>query len=697
MPDPEGDHHRNEDRGSADQHDSDRYRVLFEPVTIGPKLARNRFFQVPHCNGMGHRHPSALAGMRAAKAEGGWAVVCTEEVEIHHTSDVESAIEGRIWDDSDIPYHARTVEQIKEHGALAGIELTHSGINAPNGYSRVAPMGPSVRPLTCSPLGQARAMTPDDINDVRRWHRNAVRRSLQAGYDLVYVYAGHGLALLQHFLSRRTNSRTDEYGGSLENRARLLREIMLETLEECEGQAAVACRIVVDELVGPSGLERSELEELFGLVGELPDLWDLMVGEWDFDSSTSRFEAEGYTEPYVTGFKQLTSKPVVVVGRYTSPDSMVRLINQGVADFVGAARPSIADPFLPRKIEEGRLDDIKECIGCNICVSSDWLSVPIRCTQNSSMGEEWRRGWHPERIRTKASDRKIVIVGAGPAGLEAAMWLGRRGYEVVVTEATRTIGGRVDTESQLPGLAEWARVRDHRVLQLAKLDNVLVTLESPMTAEELAGYDFTDVAVATGAIWRDDGLGRWHHEPFLQQALTPDDIMAGVRPEPGSRIVVFDDDHYYMGGVVAERLSAEGYAVSIVTSDPRVSAWTTNTMEQRKIHRRLAKSGVEILTSTALLGHEGDTARLACAYTGAERSVAADTIVSVTIRTPNNSLFTELQTLEIFTVAAIGDCWNPGTIAEAVYHGRLYAEDFDAPAGDPDGTPFRREIVALSS
>src|SRR4051812_43823890 len=157
------------------------YDVLFEPVRIGPLVTRNRFFQVPHCNGMGYRDPSAQAAMRRIKAEGGWSVVCTEQVEIHPTSDIAPFIELRIWDDQDLPALARIADAIHEGGGLAGIELAHNGMNAPNQYSRETPIGPShlpVAPDTIAPI-QARAMTKRDIADLRRWHRNAVRRSLQ--------------------------------------------------------------------------------------------------------------------------------------------------------------------------------------------------------------------------------------------------------------------------------------------------------------------------------------------------------------------------------------------------------------------------------------------------------------------------------------------------------------------------------------
>ena len=680
-----------------------RYDVLFEPVRLGPVTARNRFFQVPHCNGMGHRDPTAHAVMRGVKAEGGWAVVCTEEVEIHPSSDVGGFIEGRLWDDADIPAHARLVEQVHAHGSLAGVELTHTGMASANAYGRIPPLGPSHLPVTHGEPVQARRMSVDDIADLRRRHRQAVARSLRAGYDLVYVYAAHGLTTIQHFLSRRYNNREDEYGGSLANRARLLREILEDTLDEVDGRAAVACRIVVDELIGPAGLERGEIEELFALVGELPDVWDVMVGVWEDDSLTSRFGEEAWQESYFRGLKALTSKPVVGVGRLTSPDTMVRLIREGVFDLIGAARPSIADPFLPLKIEEGRLQDIRECIGCNICVTGDWTMTPIRCTQNPSMGEEWRRGWHPEWIRPKGSDASVLVVGAGPAGLEAAQALGKRGYPVMLAEATRELGGRVLREARLPGLAEWIRVVDYRKGQLAQLPNVELAFESEVTADEVLAYGFHHVAVATGARWRSDGVGRRHTYPLElagMEVLTPDDLFAGARPQ-GERVVLFDDDEYYLGGVLAELLAREGRHVTLVTEAARVSAWSINTMDQPRIQRRLLDLGVSLELSQAVVGASAGEVRIECAYTARERELACDALVLVTARLPNDGLGEALLARRsdwaaagVASVRIVGDAYAPGTIASAVWDGHRFAEELDGPEPD-DAVPYRREVAEL--
>jgi dimethylamine/trimethylamine dehydrogenase len=679
-----------------------RYDILFEPVRLGPVVAKNRFYQVPHCNGMGYARPRAHAAMRGVKAEGGWAVVSTEEVEIHASSDLSPFIEGRLWDDRDVPALALLTDAIHKHGALAAIELVHAGMNASNHYSREIAIAPShiVNPHSYAPA-QARAMTRADIRQYRRWHRDAALRARRAGFNIIYVYAGHSLSLAMHFLQSRHNHRTDEYGGSLANRARLLRELIEDTKEAVGADCAVAVRFAVDELLGADGMRaESEGREVIAQLAELPDLWDVNVSDWPNDSQTSRFAAEGYQEEFVRFVKSVTTKPVVGVGRFTSPDTMVSQIRRGILDMIGAARPSIADPFLPRKIETGDIDDIRECIGCNICVTGDYTMTPIRCTQNPTMGEEWRKGWHPENIPPRVGSDSFLIVGAGPTGLECARLLGRRGYSVHIAEAGERLGGRVTRESQLPGLSAWARVRDYRLNQLNKMQNVEMLRGSRVTADEVLEFGATRVVLATGSRWRRDGVGRIHSRPVrgfdaAHGVCTPDDLMDGALPL--GPVVVFDDDHFYMGAVLAEKLRGTGLTVSLVTPAERVSAWTVNTLEQHAIQKRLLELGIDVHTNRNVVEFNGSGLVLECTYSGRLTSLPAASIVTVTSREPNDELAQSLDgqaeavaAAGILSVTSIGDCLAPGTIAAAVYAGHRYAREFDWPPGDE--AAFQREL-----
>ena len=530
-----------------------RHDVLFEPVQIGPKTMPNRFYQVPHCTGFGTAKPGSQAMHRGTKAEGGWGAVCTEYAPVSADSDESPYISAQLLDEGDLDALALMVDAAHEHGALAGIELTHTGMHAERRGTRWPAIAPSQLAGVYHPFTVPKAMELDDIRRVQADWVKAAKRACSVGFDIVYVYGGHD-SLLTQFLSPFTNRRTDEYGGSLENRARMWVETVELVREAVGDAAALAVRIGVD--LTP-GLDVEDALALIRLADPLVDLWDVCVGSialWSHDSGASRFFAEGYQLEWTARVREATAKPIVGVGRFTSPDRMVEMISSGAMDLIGAARPSIADPFLPRKIEEGRYDDIRECIGCNVCISKSESGHHLGCTQNATAGEEYRRGWNPERFeRASNADRDVLVVGAGPSGMECAIVLAKRGFRRVhLVDREPEIGGIMRWVPQLPGLGEWARVVNWRRIQLEKLKNVEVLTGLGLDAEGVLTYGAELVIFATGSHWAGDGLNAITHEPIpgadasLPGVLTPEQVMLEGKRPPGSRVVVYDGEGYYV-------------------------------------------------------------------------------------------------------------------------------------------------------
>lgn len=662
-----------------------QHAVLFEEVRIGPKVLKNRFYQVPHASGFGSARPRTHAAFRAIKAEGGWAGVNVDYAPVSPDADENPEVASDCWDAESMQALGLVAEAIHAHGALAGIELTHGGSFAANGESRHHRIAPSQLGSASVRGGLAKEMTRDDIRRVQRDFVTAAERARDVGFDIVYAYAAHGYLMTQ-FLSPVTNRRTDGFGGSLENRARFLTETLQLMRDAVGSECAIATRFSAHGGEELEGIRSEEMLDVVRLVDPLVDLFDVNVGGWPEDSGTSRYFAEGSQRPWTRLVREATSKAIVGVGRFTNPDTMAAIVRSGELDLIGAARPAIADPFLPAKIREGRLEDVRECTGSNVCIMREESFNHVGCIQNATAGEEYRRGWHPELFSPPEDPTTaILVLGGGPAGMECAMVLGRRGYDAVhLVEAESELGGKLRWIRRLPSLGDWGRIVDHRVIGLEKLKNVEVILGRRLSAADVLEYGAELVVVATGSHWVTDGSQPETLEPIegYERALTPEQVMAGSRPSPG-RVVVYDTDHYYVAPGIAELLVGEGYETHLVTTASRVSPVSDESLEGDLLRRHLRKLGVVFHTDVTLYGIEGATVYGETVY-GEDWSLEAGGVVLVTQQESDDSLYRELTAdpdalaaAGISRVHRVGDAVSPQMPSEAVFGGHRLAREID--------------------
>lgn len=465
----------------------------------------------------------------------------------------------------------------------------------------------------------------------------------------------------------------------------------------------------------------------------LVDVWDVNIGDirsWGEDAGPSRFYDNGHQTPWIKFVKQVTDKPVLGVGRHVDPDKMVEMIESELLDIIGAARPSISDPWLPRKIEEGRPEDIRTCIGCNVCISRwEMGGPPMICTQNATAGEEYRRGWHPEKFPPKTSDDAILVVGAGPAGSECARVLMERGYITHLVDTAEKVGGHVNAISALPGLAQWGYHRDYREVQLEKLakknrDSQVALGQEPMTVESILDYGADKVVIATGAFWNTDGFNPATKKPIpgadasLPHILTPEQVMAGDKPI-GNKVLILNHDPFYMASTLAVKLAEEGHDVTVAGQET-LNSYMEYTLEAINMERAYHRLGIEQLEMVASKIEEGRVELYDLVGNNQPRRYRGpgedpfgpnethewyefDSVVLCTGRTANDALYRGLkdkrdswEEKDIKAVYVIGDALTPRLFAESTFDGQRLAREIEEPNAQWP-KPYKREMAVWGS
>ena len=664
-----------------------QFQYLFSPLKIGKITVANRIYQAAHSKGFeDHVENYGLPGEREAlyhaeRAKGGAGLLIMGEQMVHPTSGDTGGLR-------EVPhgYRKETVERyrmvadmVHRYETKIFAQLSHVGIQS-SGYHQddfFEVWAPSAT-LGLSPYGYVKAMEIEDIQDLTRGFAKVAENAREGGLDGVEIHAAHSY-LLHEFLSPITNRRTDEYGGSLENRMRLIYEIIDAVRAGVGSDFVVGIRISGDDFA-PGGLTLEDMKEVakrLEATGKL-DFINVSAGT-QFPGPSGRviagtsFTAPGYMVPLVAGIKEvLDTVPVFASGRINDPILAERILTDGQADMIGMTRALIADAELPNKAREGRLDDIRHCVACmQGCLGRAAESLPVTCVQNPAAGREKRLGMGT--LKPATAKKKVLVIGGGPAGLKAAEIAAERGHKVTLYEKEDELGGQVRLAAKTPIQQEFGEIARYLVYRVTKL-GVKINLGKEATLETVLAEKPDVVVVATGS--------KPVHTQFIRRQLA-EKTVPGVDQDNvvsiwdvleetvkvGKNVVIVDDERHYRTLATADFLKSQGKNVEIFTATNSILSPRFYFTLRGELGERLRERGIKVNLSTLVKEISGSTMTVIEGSTGKERIInGVDTVVWATGAKANDELYFAVKG-KVKELYRIGDSVAPRLIEFAIWEG----------------------------
>ncbi len=653
-----------------------QHRHLLQPLRLRDQTLRNRIVFGAHTNNMsdmGMPGPR-MEGYLVERALGGAAMIVTEPVPVHRTGVLTR---GNLLHESDdiIPHFQKITARVKEAGAVICQQLYHVGAHGDSDLSFAPHWSPSGGPSYHDSDGSHR-MTESEIEEVLQAHVAAAVRAKMSGFQGVEVWAAYH-SLLDQFWTPWSNQRSDKWGGTLENRTRFSRTLIENIRRACGEEFIIGLAISYSTAYSVT-LSAENMCEIIALHDATGHVDYVTCGYGSY------LEFEGIIPPFTHGEKlttPLTSqlKAIVKHAAITSeagvrtPENAETIVASGEADLVSIVRGQIADPHLARKTTEGRVEDIRGCISCNqMCWGRRSRDYWISCLINPSVGREFE--WGGDRFTASVSPKSVLVVGAGPAGLEAARVAAERGHTVEIIEASGQIGGQFRLAGMQPRRAQILDLMDWYERQFIKL-GVTLRLNCYLEEAEIAAHDASVVILATGSLPDEAGFQRW----MPQLDRLPGIDLGGVwSPEEvlrrearlGDAVVVYDEGSNWRGVGTAWALAEQGIQVTIVTPEAFVGKEIARTAADGPARRRLAQLGVRMLTEHCIAEWHGNGVTLRNLLTGAQETMPASGLV---MATTNRSFDPFPEGFAGKSTHRIGDCAAPRLAAYAFHEGRKLA------------------------